>query len=226
MSIYNMISNGTILYYSNIIGFNFKKRVRAYLPFYKSSLIKYKSSVSTLFNLSEPMNRQGECGSGKNRVPFGISAFATRAALVGGIENNKLIKNIYKFLYLSFKSMYCLISKPVFIIKSNKIIIQLFYFLLIPKILKNKKKKTFYYFKKYKGYKIVKSLKKIYSRSHSPYANDGSLMRVRKTNFNYYNKFNRFLLAKFYNSKRLSKIILPNAKILQKLGIPLTSVRK
>lgn len=36
MSTYNMITNGTILYYSNIIGFNFKNRVRAYLPFIKS----------------------------------------------------------------------------------------------------------------------------------------------------------------------------------------------
>ena len=38
--------------------------------------------------------------------------------------------------------MYCLISKPVFIVKSNKIIIQLFYFLLIPKIFKHVKSKA------------------------------------------------------------------------------------
>ena len=43
---------------------------------------------------------------------------------------------------------------------------------------------------------------------------------------NYNNKFNRFLLNKFLNSKRLSKIIIPNAKLLAtlrtatKLGIP------
>ena len=46
--------------------------------------------------------------------------------------------------------MYCLISKPVFIFKANKIIIQLFYFILIPKILKYKKKNNFYYLKKKK----------------------------------------------------------------------------
>ena len=145
MSTYNMISNGAILYYSNIIGFNFKKRIRAYLPFVKSiSLQKLKEDVKLGERLTSPYNLRGlkkvvgQLDKGKFSV-FGR-----------GIENNKLINNIYKFLYLSFKSMYCLISKPVFIIKSNKIIIQLFYFLLIPRILKSKKKKTFYYFKKIK----------------------------------------------------------------------------
>lgn len=54
-------------------------------------------------------------------------------------ENNKLIKDIYKLLAGSFKSMYCLISKPVFVMTPDKIIIQLFYFLFIPNILKFKK---------------------------------------------------------------------------------------
>ena len=48
--------------------------------------------------------------------------------------------------------MYVLISKPVFIIKSNKIIIQLFYFLLIPKIFKHIKSKTNYKFRNKKKY--------------------------------------------------------------------------
>lgn len=54
-------------------------------------------------------------------------------------ERNKLIQNIYKLLARSFKAMYCLISKPVFVITPDKIIIQLFYFLFIPNILKIKK---------------------------------------------------------------------------------------
>ena len=54
-------------------------------------------------------------------------------------DNNKLFKNIYKLLAYSFKSMFCLISKPVFIVTPNKIIIQLFYYLFIPNILKAKK---------------------------------------------------------------------------------------
>jgi len=53
-------------------------------------------------------------------------------------NNNKIIKNIYKLLSFVFKSMYSLISKPVFSITPNKVIIHLFYFLLIPNILKKK----------------------------------------------------------------------------------------
>ena len=54
-------------------------------------------------------------------------------------ETSKLFKNIYKLLAYSFKSMYILISKPVFVFTSNKIIIQLFYYLFIPNFYKNKK---------------------------------------------------------------------------------------
>jgi Mitochondrial ribosomal protein (VAR1) len=54
-------------------------------------------------------------------------------------ENNKFIPNIYNLLANSFKSMYSLISKPVLIFNNNKIIIQLFYYLFIPNILKSKK---------------------------------------------------------------------------------------
>ena len=54
-------------------------------------------------------------------------------------DTNKLIKNVYNLLAASFKSMYCLISKPVFVITPDKIIIQLFYYLFIPNILKLKK---------------------------------------------------------------------------------------
>ncbi len=54
-------------------------------------------------------------------------------------EKNKTFKDIYNLLVFSFKSMFCLISKPFFVIKPNKIIIQLFYYLFIPNILKSKK---------------------------------------------------------------------------------------
>jgi hypothetical protein len=54
------------------------------------------------------------------------------------VDVNKLmIKFVYKLLFNFFKSMYCLISKPVFINTPDKIKIQLFYFLCIPKILIN-----------------------------------------------------------------------------------------
>lgn len=52
---------------------------------------------------------------------------------------NKLIFKVHKLLEASFKSMYCLISKPLFIITADKITIRLFYFLFVPNFLKYKK---------------------------------------------------------------------------------------
>jgi len=40
--------------------------------------------------------------------------------------------NCYNFLTSFFKTMYCFISKPIFILTPNKIIIRLFYYLCIP----------------------------------------------------------------------------------------------
>src|SRR5215467_4553325 len=52
---------------------------------------------------------------------------------------NKLdINSLYRFLFLSFKSMYCLISKPIIISTSEVIKIQLFYFICLPKIVRSK----------------------------------------------------------------------------------------
>jgi len=72
---------------------------------------------------------------------------------------NKLIKKIYKLLQSSFKSMYCLISKPVFLITPDKIIIQLFYYLFIPNLFKLKQIKLYYKNKKYNYLKLIKNLR-------------------------------------------------------------------
>jgi len=61
--------------------------------------------------------------------------------------NNRLIKYSYKLLFYFFKSMYCIISKPVFIFTPDKVVIQLHYFLNIPK------------FKVFKWYSIFKDKK-------------------------------------------------------------------
>lgn len=58
-------------------------------------------------------------------------------------NNDKNYKNVYKFIQASFKAIFCLISKPVFVVKTDKIIIQLFYFLMIPKLLKSYKKRNY-----------------------------------------------------------------------------------
>lgn len=48
-------------------------------------------------------------------------------------NNNTIIQNINNLLNTFFKSMYCLISKPKFLISPDKIKIQLFYYINIPK---------------------------------------------------------------------------------------------
>nr|UEX92854.1 hypothetical protein [Marasmius tenuissimus] len=150
MSIYNMTSNGTIMYFSNIIGYNF-------------------------YN--------------KNLRPFWSYAAETQ--------------NIYKLLYSSFRSMYCLISKPVFIIKSNKIIIQLFYFLLVPRIFKYKKKKKYSVVKKGKRYVFYNKDNKL-SNSRMLQKNQAK-GRIFNTNFNFKIKFHQKLLKKFIKKKNILK---------------------
>jgi len=49
------------------------------------------------------------------------------------IKNSEYIENTYKLLFIFFKSIYCLISKPVISISPDKVNIQLFYYLNIPK---------------------------------------------------------------------------------------------
>ena len=48
-------------------------------------------------------------------------------------RGNIYIKDTYKLLFYLFKSMYCLISKPVLKYTNDKVTIQLFYYLNIPK---------------------------------------------------------------------------------------------
>jgi hypothetical protein len=81
--------------------------------------------------------------------------------------NNKLIKYSYKLLFNFFKSMYCLISKPVFIFTPDKVVIQLQYFLNIPK------------FKIFKLYSILNSKKqkreaRIKHKNNKRFNGDGS----------------------------------------------------
>jgi hypothetical protein len=49
------------------------------------------------------------------------------------IISNEFIEETYKLLFFYFKSIYCLISKPVISITPDKVNIQLFYYLTIPK---------------------------------------------------------------------------------------------
>src|SRR6202044_1018495 len=71
-------------------------------------------------------------------------------------DYNRLIKYSYKLLFYFFKSMYCFISKPVFLFTPDKVTIQLFYYLIIPK------------FKVFKWYSILNNKNKWYRFSLRP----------------------------------------------------------
>jgi len=44
------------------------------------------------------------------------------------VANNKITKNLYTFLESSFYSMHCLISRPIFVITPDKVIIHIFFY--------------------------------------------------------------------------------------------------
>jgi hypothetical protein len=47
--------------------------------------------------------------------------------------NHKVLINIFNFLTASFRTLHCLISKPIFVVTPDKVEIQLFYYFLDPK---------------------------------------------------------------------------------------------
>ena len=104
-------------------------------------------------------------------------------------KNNKLIKNVYKFLSTSFYSMYCLISKPVFVITPDKIIIQLFYYLFIPNLFKHK----------------IRNIKKFKNRI------------LNRNRFNKFSAFNQNKF-RFSNKFKYKKIKKTQRKIFRKLS--------
>ena len=113
--------------------------------------------------------------------------------------NNRLIKYSYKILFNFFKSIYCLISKPVFIFTPDKVVIQLQYFLNIPK---------FKVFKLYSKFKYKKILQKWEAR----------INKNKKNN-------KRFNWKGRRNSKRNKKIHWKVARTLIRLNNKETKVK-
>ena len=106
--------------------------------------------IASVANVTEESNAPAIVQS---EIPKDIVLIAEKLNRIKGISeetgynpkgNNKLIKYTYKLLFYFFKSMYCLISKPVFIFSPDKVVIQLQYFINIPK------------FKVFKWYSILK----------------------------------------------------------------------
>ena len=76
-----------------------------------------------------------KAGGGKNTnlTSYNLKKFNNKKEGIANIRGNIYIKDTYKLLFYLFKSMYCLISKPVLNYTNDKITIQLFYYLNIPK---------------------------------------------------------------------------------------------
>ena len=88
------------------------------------SLFTYNKIIGYKFNSTfYPVNKFG-LEKSSNAPTFVVKA---------GEGADIYIKDTYKLLFYLFKSMYCLISKPVLKYSNDKITIQLFYYLNIPK---------------------------------------------------------------------------------------------
>jgi hypothetical protein len=149
---------GSFIKYNQIIGYNFNSTT----PFYQAlsncwapSDCAGKDSVLSVPRLDSPAIPQaktGRFGEGPKATVRGeldlirggwsnLNSYIYKnfnnkdgVASVASLKRGKgNIKDIYKLLFYLFKSMYCLISKPVINYTNDKITIQLFYYLNIPK---------------------------------------------------------------------------------------------
>jgi hypothetical protein len=105
--------------------------------------------------------------------------------------NKILYNNVYKLLVLFFKTMYCIISKPVFIFTQDTIKIQLFYFACIGKNISLKSKR---------GVELVKNRKRMGIGSAKKVVFNNFFSKLTKV---YPNKFKFIcaILSKFFNKK-------------------------
>jgi len=105
--------------------------------------------------------------------------------------NKILLNNVYKLLVIFFKTMYCIISKPVFIFTQDTIKIQLFYFACIGRNISLRSKKGVYLVKNRQRMGIGSAKKVVFNNFFS-----------KLTKF-YPNKFKFIcaILSKFFNKK-------------------------
>jgi len=103
---------GSFIYYNKIIDYKFNST-----PF--TAVSEGVTAVGVRENHLTPLDTIGPAGEGSK-----VKSYPAK---------QKEIKDTYKLLFYLFKSMYCLISKPVLKYTNDKVTIQLFYYLNIPK---------------------------------------------------------------------------------------------
>jgi hypothetical protein len=134
--------------YSNIIKYAIEENKKKMVKALKNMILKHKKfdpEISTVLNRT-PVDLIYYSKNNKPILSQYLKSMSIYNMMIKGTfiyfsscigfffkkKNYKKFKNIYKFLFYFFKTMFCLISKPVFVYKTDKIIIQLFYFLIIP----------------------------------------------------------------------------------------------
>jgi Mitochondrial ribosomal protein (VAR1) len=130
-SIFNKRKNGIFIKYNKYISYNFNSKnilLRGVEPQTNKSLKTIASTATVGTDPKININKVNGFNKELNRLK-------NVSVLTGYNQsaNNRLIKYSYKLLFYFFKSMYCLISKPVFLFTPDKVTIQLFYYLNIPK---------------------------------------------------------------------------------------------
>ena len=144
-SIFNKRKNGILIKYNQHIGYNFNRfnvslNLRGVEPQINKSLktnhyhLKDKIIIKPLLEKETKLNKVTNTLR-IHKLTLKLNKLKSVRGLTGynRSANNKLIKYSYKLLFYFFKSMYCLISKPVFLFTPDKVTIQLFYYLNIPK---------------------------------------------------------------------------------------------
>lgn len=185
----------TLKYIDNI--HEYLKSLKTLLPIFKKRglSIKYIQNNSYFFNKGNKINTHNQIS-------------------IASIEStNKLLKSL-------FKSLYCIISKPVFLITGDKIIIQLFYYLNIPKqtvykwfnIFNNNRIKSYY--KKINKIKFILSIKNRFFKNKFKKSYFNLSKRFFKlTNYDLRSKNNNLLILKLFKNS-LNKVYEYKFKII------------
>src|SRR5258708_14899500 len=134
----NIISKNILLRnmkFNKIISYNFNSTAPFY-PATSKNWTPFESAVkvpviSDALPLGESTLTSRETGANLNSYIY--KNFNNKKEGIANTRGNIYIKDTYKLLFYLFKSMYCLISKPVLNYTNDKVTIQLFYYLNIPK---------------------------------------------------------------------------------------------
>jgi Mitochondrial ribosomal protein (VAR1) len=141
-SIFNKRKNGILIKYNKYISYNFNSKnilLRGIEPQTNKSF-KTNNKIKIPLGKETKINKVNATLKELNRLEsvsrlIGYNRSTNHHSRGNGLNgnDNRLIKYSYKLLFYFFKSMYCLISKPVILFTPDKVIIQLFYYLNIPK---------------------------------------------------------------------------------------------